>query len=188
MSKFYHSTTATKYYWMYELPVVGLSLNYLPSVQRAYEMRLSLQYKGAFRDDATEYIASYWVAEWSINQGLFSHRTKSSLLKLLYRKRKIPTQLWVYGGVGYYTAYVSNVRSDQGIESNGMHGQNFLEHGLVLRLWHQLYYDDYRRGHWSVGILFNFYLSMTRVLDFKTIAVTDFYLIYPLQWRFCYSW
>ncbi len=188
MTKFYNSTSGRKYYWTYELPAFGLSVDYLPSVERIYEMRLSTQIKSAFRDDEARLNAFYWVAEWTVNHGLYGTSIKPFNFRKRFGKREWPTRLWVYGGVGYYASYVDNVLTDEVAESNGVLGSNLWEHGLVFRLWHVLYYDDYRRRHWSMGILFNIYLGLTRVADFHTIALTDFYLIYPMQWRFCYMW
>ncbi len=187
-TKFYNSTSGRKYYWTYELPAFGLSVDYLPSVERIYEMRLSSQIKSAFREDEVRLSAFYWVAEWTVNHGLFSTSIKPFKLKRRFGKREWPTRLWVYGGVGYYASYVGNVLTDESTESNGVLGSNLWEHGVVFRLWHVLYYDDYRRNHWSMSMLFNIYLGLTRVVDFHTITVTDFYLVYPIQWRFCYMW
>lgn len=169
-------------------PVAGIGLGYMPSVRWSYDGRLSWQDKWSKSTRGLDYTLEYAVMELSVSYGLFWRPLKPFYWKWFYKDRERPMRLWTYGGVGYYVGYLLHHR--QGLWYIDDPNLKKIDHGLLIRFWNVYFYDDYRDGGYvNIGLLLNIYVGMQRILDFKTFAMSAFYLgWYPAQFRVSYIW
>ena len=186
-SKFYGSDANRTFILLPGIPVIGLSLGYMPSVRWSCDLRVSWQTKKSESTGGIFYALGYAIGEFSVNYGLFSRKLKPFYWKWLYKDREMPMRLWTYGGLGYYGGYLMSHR--KGLWYIDDPGLNKVDHGLVLRFWNMFFFDDYdESGYISVGLFFNVYVGLQRVLDFKTYSVTTLMYWYPMHFRVSYVW
>jgi len=91
-----------------------------------------------------------------------------------------------YAGLGYCGGYLVDYRKE--LWEIDPPNLRYVDHGLIFerRMCFALETAGGIIGLWV--LLFNVYLGLHRVLDFKTFAFTETVLFYPRHWRVCNVW
>jgi len=187
-TKFYDSDVGREFQLDHNLPVWGFDVSYLPSVQWVYDGQISWQLKRGESIYGLQYTLHYAVVEMSLNYGLFSRRLSDAIIKWIYEDLERPMRVWTYMGLGYYGGYLFAHKKGffRKIDEPNL---SRIDHGLLIRFWNTFFYNDYRRGHWTIGYVFNIYVGLHRILDFKILTITDRLFWYPpLQFKVSYVW